>query len=79
MLNRIRNRIVAALCSMLDNFLEDHPEHADAYLRLAKLKYRTKNFEGAIRNLEIAVKHDPTKYRCLLLAVSRELRRWTHS
>ncbi len=59
MLKEIRDRIVAGLCSVLDHVIEDDPTFAGDHLRLAKIKYRTGDFRGAIADLEMTLKHEP--------------------
>jgi tetratricopeptide (TPR) repeat protein len=66
MFDSIRHRIVTRLAALLDHLLlEDSPEDADRYLRLAKLKFRQKDYRGAIANLNVTLKHEPRNWDAL--------------
>ena len=65
MLKHIRDSIAVGLCSVLGHLLEDNSEDADKHLRLAKVKYGLGDFEGAIHDFDLAIKHDPSNTEAL--------------
>ena len=58
MLNKLRDTISNMLISLIDANLEDLPENADQFLRLAKMKHRTGDLTGAVEAATTAIRND---------------------
>lgn len=59
MFNKLKATISKAMISFIDASLEDLPENADQFLRLAIMKHQTGDLSGAVEAATTAIRNEP--------------------